>query len=73
MWIGADGVPLAFASSVSFKGSRMFISFEGGNTQELHFSRVGNRLVTTRATSEDRSSGFGASTQTKKTTTLTVL
>ena len=73
VWIGADGVTLAFASSVSFKGSRMFISFEGGNTQELHFSRVGNRLVTTRATSEDRSSGCGASTQTKKTTTLTVL
>jgi len=73
VWVGADGLPLAFYSSVSYKGSRMFISFEGGNTQELQFSRIGNRLVTTRATSEDRNSGFGASSQTKKTTTLTVL
>jgi hypothetical protein len=73
VWVGADGVPLAFSSSVSYKGSRMFISFEGGNTQELQFSRVGSRLVTTRATSEDRNSGFGASSQTKKTTTLTLL
>ncbi|NWJ40539.1 MAG: hypothetical protein HXX12_06170 [Geothrix sp.] len=73
VWVGADGVPLAFSSSVSYKGSRMFISFEGGNTQELQFSRIGNRLVATRATSEDRSSGFGASSQTKKTTTLTLL
>ncbi|MCE1204983.1 MAG: hypothetical protein LWW79_10305 [Holophagaceae bacterium] len=73
VWVGGDGVPLAFSSSVAYKGSRMFISFEGGNTQELQFSRVGNRLVATRTTSEDRSSGFGASSQTKKTTTLTLL
>jgi hypothetical protein len=73
VWVGADGVPLAFSSSVAYKGSRMFISFEGGNTQERHFARVGNRLVVTRATSEDRNAGFGASSQTKKTTTVTVL
>jgi len=73
VWIGADGVPLAFSSSVAYKGSRMFISFEGGNTQELQFTRIGNRLVATRTSSEDRSSGFGSSSQTKKTTTLTVL
>lgn len=72
VWIGPDGLPLAFSSSVAFKGSRMFISFEGGNTQELQFTRVGNRLIVTRATSEDRNAGFGASQQTKKTTTLTV-
>jgi hypothetical protein len=72
VWVGPDGLPLAFSSSVAYKGSRMFISFEGGNSQELHFARVGNRLVVTRATSEDRNAGFGASQQTKKTTTLTV-
>ncbi len=72
VWIGPDGLPLAFSSSVAFKGSRMFISFEGGNTQERQFTKVGGRLVVTRATSEDRSSGFGASSQTKKTTVLTV-
>lgn len=73
VWLGADGVPLAFSSAVAYKGSRMFISFEGGTTQELQFARVGNRLVVTRATSEDRSSGFGATSQTKKTTTVTLL
>ncbi|MDP1831979.1 MAG: hypothetical protein Q8K67_07960 [Geothrix sp.] len=73
VWIGADGLPLAFSSSVAYKGSRMFISFEGGNTQELRFAPIGNRLVVTHATSEDRNAGFGASSQTKKTTTVTVL
>ncbi len=73
VWVGADGLPLAFSSSVAYKGSRMFISFEGGNTQERQFTRVGNRLVVTRATSEEHNAGFGASSQTKKTTTLTVL
>ena len=72
VWIGTDGLPLAFSSSVAYKGSRMFISFEGGNNQELQFARVGTRLVVTRSTSEDRNAGFGASSQTKKTTTLTV-
>jgi hypothetical protein len=73
VWVGADGVPLAFSSTVTYKGIRMFISFEGGNTQELQFVHVGNRLVAARATSEDRSSGFGSSSQTRKTTTLTLL
>ena len=72
VWIGADGLPLAFSSNVAYKGSRLFISFEGGNTQERQFTRVGNRLVVTRAISEERNAGFGASQQTKKTTTLTV-
>lgn len=73
VWVGADGLPLAFSSSLAYKGSRMFIRFEGGNTQELQFTRVGNRLIVTRATSEDRNAGFGASSQTKKTTTVTVI
>jgi hypothetical protein len=73
VWIAPDGLPLAFSSSVAYKGSRMFISFEGGNTQDLQFAKVGNRLVVVRATSEDRNSGFGASSQTKKTTTVAIL
>jgi hypothetical protein len=72
VWIGPDGLPLAFSSSLAYKGRRMLISFEIGNTQELQFARVGNRLIVTRATSEDRNAGFGASQQTKKVTTLTV-
>ena len=72
VWVGADGLPLAFASTVAYKGSRMFISFEGGQSQERHFAKVGGRLVAVRTTSEDRNAGFGASTLTKKTTTLTL-
>jgi hypothetical protein len=73
VWIGPDGVPLAFSSNVAYKGSRMFITFEGGISQELQFAQVGHRLVVTRATSEDHNAGLGASSQTKKTTTLTLM
>jgi len=73
LWIGPDGLPLAFSSSVAYKGSRMFISFEGGNSQERQFTKVGNRLMVTRSSSEDHNSGFGASSRTKKTTTVTLL
>jgi len=73
VWVGADGLPLAFASTVAYKGSRMFISFEGGSSQERQFTRVGSRLVVSRATSEDRNAGFGTSTLTKKVTTLSLL
>lgn len=72
VWVGADGLPLAYATSVAYRGSRMLISFEGGSQQERIFSRAGNRLVVVRATSEERNAGFGASSLTKKTTTLAV-
>ncbi|WP_306590145.1 hypothetical protein [Geothrix sp. 21YS21S-4] len=73
LWVGPDGLPLAFTTAVALKGSRMFITFEAGNTQERLFARVGGRLVVTRNTTEDRTAGLGASNQTKKITTLTVL
>lgn len=72
VWVGPDGLPLAFASTVAYKGSRMFISFEGGSSQERLFARAGARLVVTRSTSEDRSAGLGASTLTKKVTSLSL-
>lgn len=73
VWVGPDGLPLAAATTVAFKGSRMFISFEGGSSQERQFAKVGGRLVVTKATSEDRSAGLGTSTQTKKVTTLSLM
>lgn len=73
VWVGPDGLPLAFSSAVAYRGSRMLISFEGGNNQERQFTKVGGRLVVTKATSEDRNSGLGASSLTKKVTTLTIL
>jgi hypothetical protein len=72
VWLGPDGIPLAFSSRVAYKGSRLLITFEGGIAQELQFARVGNRLVVTRAVSDEHNAGFGASTQTKKTMTITV-
>jgi hypothetical protein len=72
VWIGADGFPLAYSSLVAYTGSRLLISFEGGNAQDLQFAKVGNRLLVTKATSEEHNAGFGASTQTKKTMTLTL-
>jgi hypothetical protein len=73
VWVGADGLPLAFASSVSFKGSRFFISFEGASSQERQFAHIGGRLVAIRTTSEDRSAGMGMSSLNKKVTTLSLL
>lgn len=73
VWVGADGLPLAYASSVAYKGSRFFISFEGARSEELQFAHAGNRLIVVKATSEDRNSGMGNSTQNKKVTTLAVL
>jgi hypothetical protein len=72
LWIGTDGLPLAYATSVKFKGSRFFISFEGSNSEELRFVRAGNRLVAAQVSSENSNSGFGQQSQRKSTSTLTV-
>ncbi len=72
LWLGADGLPLAYSSSVKFKGSRFFVSFEGANAEELHFSRSGNRLVAVQVSSDNQNSGLGQQSQRKSTTTLTL-
>lgn len=72
LWLGADGLPLAYASSVKFKGSRFFVSFEGSNAEELHFARTGSRLVAVHIASENQNSGLGQQSQRKSTTTLTL-
>lgn len=73
VWLGADGLPLAFSSTVAFKGSRMLIRFEGGSSQEREFAKVGRRLVVTRASTEDRSAGLGTTHLSKKVTTLSLM
>ena len=72
LWVGQDGLPLAYASSVAFKGSRFFVSFEGSSAEEIHFSRAGARLLAVRVTSENQNSGLGQQSQRKSTTTVTV-
>ena len=72
LWVGPDGLPLAYATAVKYKGSRFFISFEGSSTDEWRFIKVGNRLVVSQAQSENSQSGLGQQTQRKSTTTVTV-
>jgi hypothetical protein len=72
VWVGADGLPLAYASAVSFKGSRFFIHFEGASSQERQFAHVDGRLVVVRTTREDQNTGLGMSSQSRKVTILTV-
>jgi len=72
LWVGPDGLPLAYATAVKYKGSRFFISFEGSSTDEWRFIKVGNRLVVSHAQSENSQSGLGQQTQRKSTTAVTV-
>lgn len=72
LWVGPDGLPLAYSTAVRFKGSRFFINFEGGNSEDLRFARSGNRLVAVHAVSENRNSGMGQSFQRKNTTQVTL-
>lgn len=72
LWVGQDGLPLAYATSTKFKASRFFISFEGSSSEEWHFARVGNRLVVKRLQSENAQSGFGQQNHRKSTTVVTV-
>lgn len=72
LWLGTDGLPMAYATSVKFKGSRFFISFEGSNSEELRFVRAGNRLVATHVSSENQNGGFGQHSHRKSSVSLTV-
>ena len=66
LWLGADGVPLAYRTDVTYKGSRFLIRFQGLQKEEIHFQRVGNRLVGAWASNEERQSGLGQSLDTRR-------
>jgi hypothetical protein len=72
LWMGTDGLPLAYATSFKFKGSRFFISFEGSQSETLHFVRTGNRLLAAQVSSENLNSGMGQQNHRKSSSTLTV-
>ena len=72
LWLGTDGLPLAYATSVKFKGSRFFISFEGSNSEELRFVRAGNRLVAAQVSNENQNGGFGQHSHRKSSISMTV-
>lgn len=72
VWVGADGLPLATSLHMAFTASRFFISFEGTQKEERNFQKAGNRLVVANLRTEDTHSGFGQSTASKKTTTVSL-
>jgi hypothetical protein len=72
LWVGADGVPLAYRSDVTYKGSRFLIRFQGMQTEEIHFQRSGNRLVAVWANNEERQTGLGQSLDTRRSYRITL-
>lgn len=72
IWLGPDGVPLAFSYTAHFKGSRFLISFEGEQQDERTLTRKGDRLIVSRQVHRESGSGLGQKGQTQRTTTLTV-
>ena len=72
VWVGGDGLPLAASVNMAYTASRFFISFEGSQKEERRFQKTGNRLVVASTQSEDSNSGFGQSTSSKKTTTVSL-
>ena len=71
VWLGPDGVPLGAEREMSMKGRAfLVISFEQKEKEELRFTKVGDRLVTTYRHAVRSGSGGGESGQSSSTTTL---
>ncbi|MDR3673372.1 MAG: hypothetical protein P4L36_21170 [Holophaga sp.] len=66
IWLAPDGTPLAYRSEVNYKGSRFMIHFQGLQKEEIHFLRVGSRLVGVWASNEEHQSGLGQSMTTRR-------
>jgi hypothetical protein len=71
--LDADSVPMALDRTVDVKGSILIISITGSHRESRRFARVAGGLVTTTATEEDNSSGFGWSGKTTTRWTVTPL
>jgi hypothetical protein len=71
--LDADGVPMALDRTVDVKGSILIISITASHRESRRFARVAGGLVTTTATEEDNSSGFGWSGKTTTRWTVTPL
>jgi hypothetical protein len=67
VWVDPEGVPLAYRSEVTYKGSRYLIRFQGVQKEEIHFVRVGNRLVGAWTQNEERQNGLGQSLANRRT------
>ena len=71
VWIDPEGTPVAAEEFMRVKGRAfVVISFKSEQKNEYRFTRVGNRLVTSRHQHDNSGSGGGESSQGKRTTTL---
>ena len=66
IWLGPDGVPLAWRGDVTYKGSRFMIHFHGTQTAEVRLLRTGTRLVGAWAQYEEHQDGLGQSLVTRR-------
>lgn len=67
IWLGPDGVPVAYRSDVAYKGSRFLIRFQGTQKEEIHFLRAGTRLLAAWTQNEEHQKGLGQSLDNKRT------
>lgn len=72
VWLDAEGMPLAIDQQQVFSGRRMLISFKGSNSETASLRREGERLVMVKQKRGQTFSGFGQTSDSSTTTTLTI-
>ena len=72
VWLDDAGVPLAIDQQQVFSGRRMLISFKGSSSETANVRQVGDRLVVVKQKRGQTFSGFGQTSDSTTTTTLTI-
>lgn len=72
VWLADDGVPLAAEQITSTKASFLLISFQNEQKESWTFTRVGDRLVTTRFEETQKADGLGQHESSQTTEVVTV-
>ena len=72
VWLDDAGVPLAIDQQQVFSGRRMLISFKGSSSETANLQQVGDRLVVVKQKRGQTFSGFGQTSDSTTTTTLTI-
>jgi hypothetical protein len=72
LWLAADGTPVGFRNNITFRGSRMLVSFDGMFKDERTLRRVGGRLVVTRHAHEESFATLGQRNQSRRLAVLTL-
>lgn len=72
IWLGGDGVPVAFSEARHFKGSKFFIDFSFGSSVSMSLRKVGQRLVAGTVDYHSTGAGMGNSSKTDTHVELTL-